>query len=195
MGKTLTSGQRSEDGSQSTLQPKQQRFVDEYLKDLNGKQAAIRAGYSPLAAEAHASRMLRNHKVSKIVESRLAASTAKAQLTVERIDQEIARLAFSDVRKLFDEHGNLVSISELDDDAAASVASVETESRTEGRDEAAREVITKKLKLWDKVSALTLAAKRLKLISDRQDINVTVRLEQLIAESMLPGKTIEGETS
>ena len=33
------------------LTPKQQRFVDEYLIDLNATQAAIRAGYSPKTAE------------------------------------------------------------------------------------------------------------------------------------------------
>ncbi len=34
---------------------KQQCFVDEYLIDLNGTQAAIRSGYSPKAAEQQAS--------------------------------------------------------------------------------------------------------------------------------------------
>ena len=32
------------------LTDKQQRFVEEYLIDLNATQAAIRAGYSPLSA-------------------------------------------------------------------------------------------------------------------------------------------------
>jgi phage terminase small subunit len=34
-----------------TLTPKQARFVEEYIVDLNGKQAAMRAGYSPKTAE------------------------------------------------------------------------------------------------------------------------------------------------
>lgn len=45
------------------LTPRQRRFVDEYLLDLNGKQAAIRAGYSPKTAEVLASQTLRNPKV------------------------------------------------------------------------------------------------------------------------------------
>jgi phage terminase small subunit len=32
---------------------KQACFVEEYIVDLNGKQAAIRAGYSPKTAEVH----------------------------------------------------------------------------------------------------------------------------------------------
>ena len=42
-----------------TLTAKQARFVEEYLVDLNGTQAAIRAGYSPKTAAATASRLLR----------------------------------------------------------------------------------------------------------------------------------------
>lgn len=47
------------------LTPKQQRFCDEYLIDLNATQAAIRAGYSPNTAEQTASRLLRNVKVQE----------------------------------------------------------------------------------------------------------------------------------
>lgn len=61
------------------LTQKQQRFVDEYLIDLNGKQAAIRAGYSEKTAEVQASRLLSNVKV--------AAAVAKAKEKVaERLE-------------------------------------------------------------------------------------------------------------
>lgn len=42
------------------LTEKQQRFVEEYLVDLNATQAAIRAGYSVKTADVQGSRMLRN---------------------------------------------------------------------------------------------------------------------------------------
>lgn len=45
------------------LAPMQQRFIEEYVIDLNGKQAAIRAGYSARSAEMQASRMLSKDKV------------------------------------------------------------------------------------------------------------------------------------
>ena len=41
------------------LTPRQQLFVMEYVVDLNGKQAAIRAGYSTHTAEVQASSRLR----------------------------------------------------------------------------------------------------------------------------------------
>lgn len=47
----------------SKLTDKQEMFCQEYLKDLNGTQAAIRAGYSEKTAEFQASRLLSNDKV------------------------------------------------------------------------------------------------------------------------------------
>ena len=49
------------------LTPKQQRFVDEYLIDLNATQAAIRAGYSEKTAQEQSSRMLSNVIVSDAI--------------------------------------------------------------------------------------------------------------------------------
>ena len=46
------------------LNPKQERFCQEFLKDLNAKQAAIRAGYAPRSAEVQGSRLLSHDKVS-----------------------------------------------------------------------------------------------------------------------------------
>lgn len=42
------------------LTNRQKRFVEEYLIDLNARQAAIRAGYSPKTAQEQASRLLAN---------------------------------------------------------------------------------------------------------------------------------------
>ncbi len=53
------------------LTPKQQRFVDEYLVDLNATQAAIRAGYSKNSA-----RQIGEENLSKPV---IAAAVAKAK--------------------------------------------------------------------------------------------------------------------
>ena len=49
------------------LTPKQQRFVDEYLIDLNATQAAIRAGYSEKTAQEQSSRLLSNVIVSDAI--------------------------------------------------------------------------------------------------------------------------------
>lgn len=51
------------------LTPKQTRFCEEYLIDLNGTQAAIRAGYSPKTANEQAARLLANVSIQQFVQS------------------------------------------------------------------------------------------------------------------------------
>jgi phage terminase small subunit len=72
------------------LGARQQRFVQEYLLDLNAKQAAIRAGYSPSTAEVQGSRLLRSVKVQRALSKAIDRRTAKVE-----IDQEwvLSRLA------------------------------------------------------------------------------------------------------
>ena len=50
------------------LSPKRQRFVDEYLIDLNATQAAIRAGYSEKTAQEQSARLLSNVMVRAAIE-------------------------------------------------------------------------------------------------------------------------------
>jgi phage terminase small subunit len=53
------------------LTDKQKRFCDEYLVDLNGTQAAIRAGYSPRSARQIADRNMSNDDIRKYIDSRM----------------------------------------------------------------------------------------------------------------------------
>lgn len=54
------------------LSAKQQRFVDEYLIDLNATQAAIRAGYSLKTAYSQGQRLLKNVEVQEYIQKRMA---------------------------------------------------------------------------------------------------------------------------
>jgi len=62
--------QKTEQSAYNQLSPKRQRFVDEYVVDFNGTQAAIRAGYAPKAANEQAARLLANASVKAAVEER-----------------------------------------------------------------------------------------------------------------------------
>lgn len=67
------------------LNPKQARFVDEYLIDLNGTQAAIRAGYSAKTAEQQATRLLRNAQISAAVDAGKAERSEKVGVTAKYV--------------------------------------------------------------------------------------------------------------
>lgn len=65
------------------LTAKQQRFCDEYLIDLNGTQAAIRAGYAVNSANEQAARLLANDSVKEYIAERQQVLQEKTQLTQE----------------------------------------------------------------------------------------------------------------
>ena len=70
------------------LVPKIDRFVDEYMVDLNGTQAAIRAGYSAKTAAQQASRLLRNVKVQQVIATRQKELAEKRAWDVDRLVDE-----------------------------------------------------------------------------------------------------------
>ena len=73
------------------LTPKQKAFIKEYLIDRNGKQAAIRVGYSPATAENQASRLLSKDKVRLVVKKEMQKHADKCEITRDAIRQEYER--------------------------------------------------------------------------------------------------------
>lgn len=97
------------------LTNKQARFVREYLVDLNAKQAAIRAGYSPRSAEVEGSRLLKHAKVSAAIARERREIANRTGITPERVLTELAKLGFSDIRKVMTWRSNVSQIGEDDD--------------------------------------------------------------------------------
>lgn len=127
------------------------RFAQEYVKDLNATQAAIRCGYSPKTAKQQGSRLLTNAAIAAQIQVLQARVAAKNEVTVERTLKEIARIAYSDPRALYKPNGELKPPSEWDDDTAATIAGVEVDTTTVSETVT---VSTAKVKRWDKVKAL-----------------------------------------
>ena len=82
------------------LAPAQARFVEEYLIDLNGKQAAIRAGYSPATAEQQASRLLRNVKVASVVAALMEERSERTKITQDAVLKELWAIGTADANEL-----------------------------------------------------------------------------------------------
>jgi phage terminase small subunit len=78
------------------LTPRRQLFVGEYLVDLNGTQAAIRAGYSVDSARSIASENLTKPNILAAVDQALMELGG---VTRARLVQELAAIAFSDIRQ------------------------------------------------------------------------------------------------
>jgi len=82
------------------LTPKQSLFVIEYLKDLNGTKAAVRAGYSEKTANEQASRLLTNVYISDQVRIAMEERGTRTKITADRVLHEIERLAMFDPKDL-----------------------------------------------------------------------------------------------
>lgn len=162
------------------LTPRQQRFVDECLVDLNGKQAAIRAGYSPNCAEVTASRLLRNAKVAAAVAEARRERAERTAITQDSVVQGLARIAFSDVRDLFDDDGYPLPPNRLPDQVRGAVASI-----TIGENHRSM-----RIRMCDKLRALELLGKHFGLFKDQTPQAVVAWLEPA-ALSKLPTEDLE----
>lgn len=71
------------------LNPKQKRFVEEYLKDLNATQAAIRAGYSKKTAHSQGPRLLDHVGVSEAIQKGQKKLSEKAEISVAWVIEQL----------------------------------------------------------------------------------------------------------
>lgn len=152
------------------LNDRQRLFCAEYLIDLNATAAAIRAGYSARSARSIAQELMVKPEAIAKVQALMKERAERTQVTGDRVIHETARLAFADLRKLFDERGALLHVHDWPDDIAAAIASVEVEELFNGVGENRVHVgYTKKVKTWDKPKALEMLGRHLKLWVDRQE--------------------------
>jgi len=94
------------------LSDKQQAFVREYLVDLNGTQAAIRAGYSVKTANEQAARLLANVSVSEAVKTALEERAEKTGIDAEWVLRRLALEANADVADIYDDKGGLKPVKD-----------------------------------------------------------------------------------
>jgi phage terminase small subunit len=139
------------------LTPKQARFVEEYLIDLNATRAAIRAGYSARTAEQQGPRLLGNVGVAAAIREAQQARSKRTEITSDRVLTELARIGFAnmaDYMRVGPSGDPQLDFSALTRDQAAALQEVTVENYVSGRGDDAREVRRIKFKLADKRAAL-----------------------------------------
>lgn len=161
------------------LNAKQTKFVNEYLKDLNATQAAIRAGYSKKTAQMQSARLMSNVMVREVLSQKMDKRSARTEISADRVLLELSRLAFLDVRKAFNKDGSLKAIGDLDDDTAAAVAGLDiVESNASGEKSGA----LKKIKLSDKKGALELIMRHLGMLTPVAQTDVDADIKKVDLE-------------
>lgn len=166
------------------LTPRQQRFVDEYLKSPVASQAAVRAGYSARTAEWIGPQLLKKPHIAAAIGSGQQAIAERAAVEAEEVVRQLAMIAFADVRRLFDRDGNLLPIEEIDPATAMAIASYDVSV------DPATGVRRARVRFWDKNSALEKLMKHLGLFErdNRQGADPLADLIEHILErgSRLP---------
>lgn len=153
----------------------QKRFCDEYLIDLNATRA-YKVAYSRCkkdeTANVNGSKLLRNTKVQKYVSEKMKEREKRTEVTQDMVIKELSRIAFLDIRKLYNDSGGLKNIQDIDDETVKAISSLETLEEYEGcGDDREKIGDTQKVKLLDKVKALELLGKHLGMFKDKVDVN------------------------
>ena len=157
------------------MNDKHKAFASEYVIDYNATQAAIRAGYSEKTAYSQGNRLLKNDEIQEAIKELEAAASKRTEVSKDMVIRELARVAFVDPRKLFDEEGRPKDIRFLDPDTAAALSSVDIyeEFDYNGEDKELSGY-TKKYKWSDKLRALEMLGKHLGMFTDKVHVEGTV---------------------
>jgi phage terminase small subunit len=158
------------------LTPKQKRFVEEYLIDLNATQAAIRADYSKKNADKIGHELLGKTRVSEAIKEAMDKRSQRTEITQDRVLQELAKVGFADIKNFlsfntvlttvgYDDKGERITdyahVVQLKDSEQIDGAVISEVSLKDGQ---------LKFKLHDKMKALQDIGRHLGMFTDKVDI-------------------------
>lgn len=142
------------------LTPNEKIFADEWLVDRNGIRAyrkAFKSCKSDAAAGVGANKKLKKANVKAYIEARLEKISKKLEISTERVLQEDARIAYSDIGELFN-GPTLIPPADLPENVRRAVSSVKVTERKSGEDSFER---VYEYKFWDKGRAIERLDKHL----------------------------------
>lgn len=94
------------------MTPKQSRFVDEYLLDLNATKAAIRAGYSKNTANEQAAQLLGKPEIIAAIDQAKAERALRTKINADWVLNRLVDEVTADVADLYDENNKLKPVKE-----------------------------------------------------------------------------------
>jgi phage terminase small subunit len=159
-----------------------EKFVEEYMLDQNGTQAAIRAGYSPHTAHASACRLLKRDDVKSAIAARqekvLAPIRDRYEVNAETLMRQFALLGFSnmaDYVRIDHEGQPVIDLSDADRDQFAAITSIKSKRTTRTIGDTDVEEVTTELRLASKREALADLARIHGLFKEEGGVQVPVR--------------------
>lgn len=106
---------------------KQKLFCNEYLIDMNATRA-YKVAYpnckKDKTARANSSRLIANANIQAYITERMKDIEQRTQITQDMVINELAKIAFFNIKDIFNENGDLKAIKEIDDKSAGAISSV-----------------------------------------------------------------------
>lgn len=158
----------------STLKGKRARFVEEYIKDLNATQAAIRAEYSVKTARQQGQRLLTNADIQGAIEKASKERSERTQIDSDYVLHRLAEIDRMDVIDILSDDGSLKPVKDWPPIWRQYIGGMDvlTSIVTAG-DDTTIENILKKIKWPDKVKNLEMIGKHVDVQAWRERQELT----------------------
>ena len=165
------------------MTPKQERFVQEYLVDLNATQAAIRAGYSKKTAHVIGPELMTKPDVQAAIKAAMDKRSEKTGLTAERVLDEMRAMALWDPAALA-----VVEKPDPDKEGETKLAFINSPADLLLLPEEVRRAVVGwkwtehglNLIFADKAKALDQLARHLSIYNDKLEVKVTEGLAERV---------------
>ena len=159
----------------------QKRFCDEYLIDLNATRA-YKVAYPNCkkdgTARTNSSKLLTKTNIQGYISEKQKEIEKRTEITQDMVIKELSKIAFFDIRKLYNDYGGLKNIQDIDENTAGAISSLETLEEYDGYGEDREQIgDTRKVKLLDKAKALELLGKHLGLFKDKLKLDTNKPFE------------------
>lgn len=159
------------------------RFADKYFETLNAKDSAIYAGFSEDTAKQIGYNLLQRDDIQEYLNKLREEYQKKSGINKQRILDEYAKIAFSDIRELYSGDNQLLDIRQLDDVTAGAVACVDVDEVIDRKGNTIG--YTKKVKLHNKLAALDSLGKVLGIFEKDNDQSRPI-LPKTMAVTIVP---------
>jgi len=155
----------------ANLTPKQQRFVEEYLIDLNATQAAIRAGYSEKTAQQMGSENLLKPVIAEAIAEAQNKRTEQTQIDAAYVLRRLVEIDQMDVLDIMDDQMKIRPVNEWPKVWRQYVTNLENLELSDG------EGCFKKIKWPDKVKNLELLGRHVSVGAFKDKVEHSGKLE------------------
>ncbi len=159
--------------------PRHELFAQELAKGTSAQQAYYLAGY---VGASNISRLRSHPAIEARVEELLAQGARRTEVTAARTIAELGRIAFADIRGLFNKNGALKPVNQWPGDLARAVAALDTDELFDGSGRRRRIGLARKVKLADKLRALDMLGRSFGLFKDKVEVRTSV--EQMSDEEL-----------